>query len=803
MDPNNMTDSNDEPEEIVDEKTLEETLDSQILLPSTISILPLSERPFFPPQTLPILMNEKIWQPALEEISSTEHRMAGLMLTNSPNPDQVSVDKFETIGSLVRVHHPVIASGKIQFIAEGVHRFRIKRWISKKIPFVAEVEYPQEPDYKNKDQIRAYSIAIVNTLKELALLNPLYEEELKFFLNRFDLDEPSILADFAASLTTANKSALQNILATVDLRKRLKTVMTLVRKELQVSEIQAKIHHQVESAINEGQRKFFLKEQLKIIQQELGLEKDDRTSDIDQFTLRLSNKTLPVEVRKKIQKEINKLQILELGSPEYGVTRNYLDVVTDLPWGLLTTDSLNLSNAKRVLSSTHAGLDDVKQRIIEFLAVGTLKGEITGSILLLVGPPGVGKTSIGKTIAKALKRKFFRFSVGGMKDEAEIKGHRRTYIGSMPGKIVQALRHCGSANPVIMLDEIDKVGASYQGDPASALLEVLDPEQNADFLDNYVDLRVDLSKVLFICTANQLDTIPSPLLDRMEIIRLAGYLTEEKLKIAEKYLWPRRLLQAGIKNSQLKINQTALKYLIEGYARGAGVRSLDKQLGRIVRKSVVEILSQKKPSPISINKIKVQTFLGHPYFHDSKPNKAIGVVTGLAWTSMGGSTLDIEAAIIHQHNRGLKLTGNLGDVMKESAEIAYSYISGHAKELGVEKQIDNAFIHIHVPEGATPKDGPSAGITIASAILSLALGKKIKRPLAMTGELTLTGQVFDVGGIQEKVIAAKRAKIFELILPQGVIEQFKQLPKHIQKDMKIHYVSTFNQVAELAFGMRK
>ena len=771
----------------------------ETMLPSIINILPLSERPFFPPQTLPILMNEEIWESSLMQISDTEHKLAGLLLTNSLNTDKADIQDFESIGTLVRVHHPVNASGKIQFIAEGVHRFRIKKWLKGDIPFMAEVEYPQEPDYRNQDRIRAYAINIINNLKELSRLHPLYGDEVKFFLNRFDLNDPSTIADFSAGLTTANKHELQKILDTVDLKTRLEKVLTLVRKELEVSKIQNTIHQQVENAINEGQRKFFLREQLKVIQKELGLEMDDRTADIKEFSQRISQKQMPDNVVEKLFKEINKLKILEAGSPEYAVTRNYLEATTELPWGLTTKDNLNLNTARRILSQSHAGLDDVKQRIIEFLAVGALKGEITGAILLLVGPPGVGKTSIGMTIAKALKRNFFRFSVGGLHDEAEIKGHRKTYIGAMPGKIVQALRQTNSANPVIMLDEIDKIGNSYQGDPASALLEVLDPEQNGAFLDNYIDLRIDLSKVLFICTANQLDSIPSPLLDRMEIIRLAGYLIEEKIEIVEKYLWPKKLNQSGLSPSQLKITPSALKFLIEGYARGAGLRSLEKQLGRIVRKSVVRIVSNAKFSAKNIHKKSIVELLGEPYFQDSKPNKSIGVVTGLAWTAMGGCTLDIEAAIIHHKHRGLKLTGNLGEVMRESAEIAYSYISSHAKALQLNEDIDNAFIHIHVPEGATPKDGPSAGITIATAILSLLLKKIIKRPLAMTGELTLTGLVYAVGGIQEKIIAAKRAKIKEIILPQGVIHQFQQLPSAVREGMNVHFVKDFMEVVGIAF----
>ncbi len=773
---------------------------SLALLPERICILPLSERPFFPPQTLPVLMNEETWQSSLSVISESEAHLAGLMLTNNQNYDETETADFNQIGTLVRVHHPVIASGKIQFIAEGIQRFRIKKWLSETSPFLAAVQYPHEPEYRNPDDIRAYSLAIVSTLKQLAPLNPLFGEELKFFLNHFDLNEPSQLADFAASLTTSDKKELQTILETVHLSRRLKKVLKLVKKELQVAKIQAKIHQQVEEAISDNQRKFFLREQLKAIQMELGLAKDDRTADIDSFEKRMKGKSPGPVARTRIQDETDKLRVLESGSPEYAVTRNYLDVITDLPWGVMTTDNLNLTSAKRVLNKTHAGLDDVKQRIIEFLAVGVSKGEIRGSILLLVGPPGVGKTSIGKTIASALRRNFFRFSVGGTRDEAEINGHRRTYIGAMPGRIIQALRQCGSSNPVIMLDEIDKIGASFQGDPASALLEVLDPEQNDAFLDHYLDVRFDLSKVMFICTANQLDTIPTPLLDRMEIIRLSGYLTEEKILISKKYLWPRQLEKSGLHNSQLNISPAATRFLIDGYAREAGVRSLDKQLGRIVRKCVVKLMSGKEKK-IHITQKKVQQLLGIPHFQESKPNKSVGVVTGMAWTAMGGSTLDIEVVFIHHQSRGLKLTGSLGDVMKESAQIAYSYILAHAETFAIDKSFGKAFVHVHVPEGATPKDGPSAGISIATAILSAAINKRITRPLAMSGELTLTGQVIAVGGIQEKIIAAKRVNIFEVILPVGVTDQFEKLPRHVKADLKVHFVETFEEVCKVTFDL--
>ncbi len=477
--------------------------------PDELHLLPLTEKPFFPAQTLPLLMNEAPWLSTVEAIGETAHHMVGLVVVRPDNTDDVKRADFRSVGTAVRIHHPVRTDGKMQFIAEGVRRFRIVDWLSDTPPYKVRVEYPGETGKPDSEEIRAYSIAIINTIKDLLPLNPLYSEELKFFLNRFGPNEPSQLTDFAASLTTASKQDLQEVLEAFGLKKRMEKVLVLLKKELDVARLQSHIREKVDETMSEQQREFFLREQLKAIQQELGLAKDDKTAELDSFRERLARLTLPAQAQKRVDEEMQKLSLLETGSPEYAVTRNYLDWLTVLPWGVHTQDKIDLERARSILDRDHDGLDDVKDRIIEFLAVGAMKGEIAGSILLLVGPPGVGKTSIGQSIAEALGRKFYRFSVGGMRDEAEIKGHRRTYIGAMPGKFVQALKEVGSANPVIMLDEIDKIGASYQGDPASALLEVLDPEQNADFLDHYLDVRFDLSKVLFICTANQLDTIPS------------------------------------------------------------------------------------------------------------------------------------------------------------------------------------------------------------------------------------------------------------------------------------------------------
>jgi ATP-dependent Lon protease len=774
------------------------------VLPDTLHIIPIPHRPFFPGQVQPVAINPQEWGETLQAVSKEGHSLVGLSFVEGWAPDKNSpgagLRNFPEIGCVVRLHRPP-AGGDVtaQFLAQGVKRFRVVRWLNDKPPYLAQVEYPRSQGDKDSDEIKAYAMALIKEIKELLPLNPLYSEELKQYLANFSPNQPSFLADFSAALTTASGEQLQEILDTLPLRSRMEKVLLLLRKEREVAELQGQITSQVNDKVSAQQREFFLREQLKIIQKELGISKDDRTSDVEMFEARIADLELPHAAAKRIEEELEKLSILEKGSPEYGVTRNYLDWATSVPWGVESKDNLELPNARKVLDLHHDGLDDVKERILEFLAVGAFKGEIAGSILLLVGPPGVGKTSIGKSVADALGRKFYRFSLGGMRDEAEIKGHRRTYVGAMPGKFVQALKEVEVCNPVIMLDEIDKIGASYQGDPASALLEVLDPEQNSEFLDHYLDLRLDLSKVLFICTANQLDTIPGPLLDRMETLRLSGYIAEEKLAIARNHLWPKQLERHGLIDDQLKINDAGLKYVIDSYCREAGVRTLEKQLARVMRKSIVKLLEGDEEK-FRIGKKDIDSLLGKPPFQPDKPLRGLGVATGLAWTSMGGATLAIESSQIHTLNRGFKMTGRLGETMIESAEIAYSYVISHLKDYGCDRDFfDMSMVHLHVPEGATPKDGPSAGITMATALVSLAKKERIKRPLAMTGELTLTGQVLPVGGIREKVIAARRSKIMELILPQANRRDFEELPDYLRDGINVHFARNFREVFEFVF----
>ncbi|MDN3553498.1 endopeptidase La [Halomonas almeriensis] len=769
-------------------------------LPERLYLLPVHNRPFFPAQVQPLVINRERWEETVQRVGNTPHQMVGLAFVGETGVEELGHGDFPEVGTTVKVHKLQGEDAQIQFIAQGMRRFHIQRWLSKEPPYLVEVSYPWEPVEPEEDETRAYAMALINGIKELLPINPLYGEELKHYLNRFSPHEPGPLADFAAAITSAKGPELQDVLATLPVIERMQKVLPLLRKEIEVAQLQSEISEQVNAQMQERQREFFLREQLKIIQRELGISKDDRENDVDTFRARLTDKVVPERAMERINDELDKLSVLETGSPEYGTTRHYLDWLTSLPWGITSDDQLDLAHARTVLDRDHDGLKDVKERIVEFLAEGTFKGDVGGSILLLVGPPGVGKTSVGRSIAEALGREFYRFSVGGMRDEAEIKGHRRTYVGAMPGKLVQALKEVEVENPVIMLDEVDKMGQSFQGDPASALLEVLDPEQNIDFLDHYLDVRLDLSKVLFVCTANTLDSLPPALLDRMEQIRLSGYIAEEKMAIAKHHLWPKLLKRDQIPKKRINLTDAALRQIIEGYAREAGVRQLEKQLHRIVRKAAVKLLENGQQT-IKVSVKNLEEFLGAPTFRKEKVMKGEGVVTGLAWTSMGGATLSVEAGKVHALDRGFKLTGQLGEVMKESANIAYSYVLGHLTEYGADADFfDSAFVHLHVPEGATPKDGPSAGVTITTALLSLACHEPLDRPLAMTGELTLTGQVLPVGGIREKIIAARRSEIFEVILPDANRRDYEELPDYLREGMTVHFAGHYRDVARVVFA---
>ncbi|MEO5348818.1 MAG: endopeptidase La [Magnetococcus sp. YQC-3] len=777
-------------------------------LPSELVVYPLGGRPFFPGMLTPIQVEGSPYYDTIKMALESPGKMFGIVLSHAEDGEEVfTASKLYRFGTVTRIMESVVneEEKQIKLLAEGISRFEIIGIADDGPPILAIVTHHDKPvAHFDPDILKPYMLAVISTLKEILKYDSLYQEQVKMFLSRHNFSEPERLADFVASMTSSNREELQEVLETLNIRERLEKVLGLLKKELEIVKLQDKISKQVEDGISENQRQFFLREQLKEIQKELGITKDDRTADLEKFRERVKKLTLTEEANQKIQDELEKLSILETGSSEYNVTRNYVDWLTSLPWGVHSKDKLNIKRARNILNADHDELKDVKERILEFLAVGKLKGKIGGSIILLVGPPGVGKTSIGRSVARAIGREFFRFSVGGMRDEAEIKGHRRTYVGAMPGKVIQALRYTKVDNPIFMLDEVDKIGASYHGDPASALLEVLDPEQNADFLDHYLDVRFDLSKILFLCTANQVDTIPSALLDRMEIIRLSGYITSEKLVIARNHLIPKQLEKNGLSKAKLRFSTGAIRTIVDGYAREAGVRHLEQKIGAISRKAALKILEQEPKTPIRVRQREVEQFLGKPSFRDDPPISGVGIVTGLAWTAMGGATLDVESIQVRTTKADFILTGNMGDVMKESARIAFSFIQGQCKALGGNPKIlAEGSIHIHVPEGATPKDGPSAGITLATSLLSLARNEPLARRLAMTGEITLTGHVLPVGGIREKVVAARRVGIRELILPSACRKDYEEVPENIREGFTAHFVKRYADVAKLVFGQEK
>ncbi|MBN2318962.1 MAG: endopeptidase La [Acidobacteria bacterium] len=789
------------------EKTPDDSQDAHLvlaseLLPTRLPILPIRPRPLFPGFPIPL-------EVGLEQVALVQHAMEyasktlGIVLVRDPNGSDIP-ENMHRVGVAAKILKAFQGEGEAPgILINSVERFTVGDIKKAEFGMVADVKYPEPARLEINEELKAYAMAVITTLKDLVKLNPLQSEAIKMFLSRSTFDDPGRLADFAANLTTANGAELQEVLETFDVPARIERVLVLLKREVEISKLHVEINKQIQEKISGQQREFFLKEQLKAIKKELGLEKEGKTTEIEKFQERLKELKLNEEAKKVVDDEMDKFQLLEPHSPEYAVSRNYLDWLTALPWGKFSKDSYDVNKARKILDRDHYGLEDVKDRILEFIAVGKLKGDISGSILCLVGPPGVGKTSVGRSIADALGRNFFRFSLGGMRDEAEIKGHRRTYIGALPGKFLQAMKTVGTSNPLIMLDEIDKIGASFQGDPASALLEVLDPEQNYAFRDHYLDVPFDLSNVLFIATGNQLDTIPRPLLDRMEIIRLSGYIAEEKLEIAKRYLIPKALESNGLKENQIGIRKDALKLIIEDYAREAGVRNLENLIKKIARKSVMTIV--RGPSgKIVISKNEVESYLGKPVFTADEMFENIpGVVTGLAWTNMGGATLQIEATAVNSRNKGFKQTGQLGAVMVESADIAYSYVMAHLEQYGAQPDFfDKRFVHIHVPAGATPKDGPSAGITMATALISMILQKPVRKRLAMTGELTLTGQVLPIGGVKEKVIAARRTGCKFLIFPESNKKDYAELPDYLKKDLTVFYASRYADVYKHAFNIR-
>lgn len=790
--------------------------------PNVLDIFPLTRRPFFPGMAAPIVIEPGQFYDTLKQIAKSSHKSVGLLLTRSEtaNAAKVKFDDLYSVGVLAKILRIIpTEQGGAQVILNMEKRMTVVEQLPKKGSCLrARVSYFEDHPVLT-DELKAYSISIISTIKELLKLNPLFKEELQIFLSHSDFTEPGKLADFAVALTTASREELQSVLEIFDIHGRIDKALILLKKELDLSILQSNINQKIESTISKSQKDFFLREQLKTIKKELGIEKDDKLLDREKFETRLKERKVPPDILKVINDEMEKLGALEVQSAEYAVSRGYLDWLTIIPWGIHSTETHDLAKAEKILEHDHYGLEDIKQRILEFIGIAKLSGTVKGSIICLVGPPGVGKTSIGKSIARALNRKFYRFSVGGMRDEAEIKGHRRTYIGAMPGKLIQALKYCQTMNPVIMLDEVDKMGSSYHGDPASALLEVLDSEQNVEFLDHYLDVRCNLSDVLFIVTANVLDTIPEPLKDRMDIMRLSGYIIQEKVQIAKKYLAPRTRKSMGLKSTQIQISDEALRTIINGYAREAGVRNLETQIKKIMRKIAIKVVreqeaeskkrkqkgatsSEAKSKSYRITPSNITEYLGKPIFtsdrfYDQTP---VGVCMGLAWTAMGGATLYIETIKVSSDKTEMKLTGQAGQVMKESSEIAWSYLHGAVHQYAPGFTFfEKTQVHIHIPEGATPKDGPSAGITMVTALLSLLTDTAVLDNLGMTGELTLTGRILAIGGVKEKLIAARRSGLKVLIFPKDNMRDYDELPDYLKKGITVHFVKHYDEVFNIAF----
>ena len=813
--------ADDSPELIItpEEPELEEVLalteptpeDKSIVIasdvfPEVLLVAPMFDRPLFPKMMVPVMITDDDLEQELLESFKDELKYLGLVFSKPPaqNGKQEGKEQLAKVGVLAKIvqaSRPQ-ADAPLHIIVQVEARFDVVEVTQEEPVLRARVRYWYETEPEVTDELKAYSISIINIIKELVQLNPLFKEELGLLVGRINLKEPGTLSDFASSMTTASGTDLQKVLETRPVKKRLERTLALLHKELELAQLQSQINQRIEDRMSQQQREFFLREQLKEIKKELGISKEGRETEVEKYQARLKKLKLTDEAKERIDEELDKLKVMEPASPEYNVSRTYLDWLTILPWGVYSKDYFDIKRAKRILDREHYGLQDVKDRILELISVGIIHGDLAGSILLLVGPPGVGKTSVGQSIAKALGRKFYRFSLGGMRDEAEIKGHRRTYIGSLPGKFINALKTTKTANPVIMLDEVDKIGASFHGDPASALLEVLDPEQNKDFLDHYLDIRFDLSKVLFICTANQLDTIPGPLVDRMETIRLSGYILEEKLEIARRHLIPKQLKAHGITRKQVSIRKPVLHEIIDGYAREAGVRGLENQIKKLLRKSARKIVEEETET-VQIATTDLPDLLGQRTFAEDARYKEprIGVVTGLAYTSLGGATMHIEASHVVAKNAGYKQTGQLGKVMIESSEIAYTYVRSLLEIEDARRKFFNGHrIHLHVPAGATPKDGPSAGITMACALYSLATKQPIAPDLAMTGELTLTGMVMPIGGVKEKTIAARRAEVRELIFPEENRKDFEELDESIREGMTPHFVKSFDEVLKIGFS---
>lgn len=774
------------------------------ILPNKLHIISIQGRPLFPGVFSPLMVssNEDV---KVVEKAYEDDGFLGIIMTRTDSEAQDISDLYE-IGTAARIIKKInLPDGGINIFISTIKRFKIRKVLSKVNPMLATVEYLDDEE-DSTFEVKALTRALISEMKEISDNNPMFSEEMR--LNMVNIDQPGKIADFIASILNVDKEDQQRILETSNVRQRMEQVLVFIKKEQELLRIQKKIQNELNERVEKNQREYFLREELKSIQEELGTDSHGNLTDYQKYKEKIEKLAFEGEVKEAVDDELAKFNLMDPNSAEYIGTRNFLELVTNLPWKNEEFKDYNILEAEKTLERDHYGLEDVKKRIMEFLAVRKNKMDNKGTIILLVGPPGVGKTSIGKSIANAMNKPFYRFSVGGMRDEAEIKGHRRTYIGAMPGKIIQGLKITKSNAPVFMIDEVDKMGSGVQGDPASALLEVLDPEQNVTFRDNYLDLPFDVSNVLFILTANTTDSIPGPLLDRAEVISLSGYIDSEKIEIAKKYLIPKTAKKVGLSKTSIKYTQGALSRIAEEYAREAGVRNFEKCIEKIDRKIVTKMM-RKLDEGHTLQQLEfvikpqdLDEYLGKPVFDESEIKRASkpGTAIGLAWTSMGGDTLLLES-IAFPGKGDLQLTGQMGDVMKESAQIAFNWVKKYAEENGIknEEWFEKNSIHLHIPEGATPKDGPSAGITMATTFLSLLKNKTIKKNLAMTGELSLTGQVLPIGGLREKTVAARRNGIKTILIPKANVRDLDEIPEHVKKGIKFIAVSDVREVIENVF----
>jgi ATP-dependent Lon protease len=769
----------------------------EVEVPSTLPVLPLKETVVFPQSMTPLAIGQERSIKLVDEVASGD-RMLALVAVRDEEVESPGWDDLHEIGTAAVVHKLIrIPDGTLRILVQGIRRIRLERRVQDEPYLIGEFTEVPEVVAESKE-LEALTRNVQTLFGRIIAGLPYLPEELQ--IAAANVDDPTVLSYLVASTMRLKAEEKQQLLATADVEERLRAISAILGRELEVIELGTKIQSQVQSEMEKGQREYFLRQQLKAIQEELG-EGDDQQAEVNELRGQLDELELPEDVRKAAERELSRLEKLPPAAAEYGVIRTYLDWILTLPWDKLTEDNLDLEQARRILDEDHFDLEKVKDRIVEYLAVSKLKGDVSGPILCFVGPPGVGKTSLGQSIARTLGRKFTRISVGGVRDESEIRGHRRTYIGAMPGTIIRALRDAESRNPVFLIDEIDKMGADWRGDPASAMLEVLDPEQNATFRDHYLDLPFDLSKVLFICTANQLETIPGPLLDRMDVIQLSGYTEEEKIQIARRYLVPKQLEAHGLSSEHVQLDDGALRTIVREYTREAGLRNLERRIADVLRKTARRV-AEGETGDLRVDEAAVREALGPRRFSGEarKRTSDPGVATGLAVTAVGGDVLFIEATA-YPGKGGLRITGQLGDVMQESAQAALSWVRSNARRLDIDEGwFAEHDLHIHVPAGAVPKDGPSAGVTMATAIVSLATGRTVSERVGMTGEITLTGQVLQIGGVREKVLAAQRAGLKKVILPQENEADLSELPEETREEIDFVLAETADQVLEAALS---